>query len=459
MERHSAPRSAGREIDSLVAPRGHAQNRAPSQKGAFPPTVTTPTDRDPTLAARDPEIAALIRQEDERQRDKMRMIPSENYASRAVLEACGSTLSNKYSEGYPRKRYYEGQQFIDPIEELARDRIKALFGVEHANVQPYSGSPANLAVYFAFCKPGDTVMGLGLPHGGHLTHGWPVSITGSYFKSVAYSVRRDDHRIDMDEVRRLAHEAKPRLLFCGGTAYPRAWDFAAFATIAREVGAVLVADIAHIAGLIAGGAHPSPVGHADVITSTTHKTLRGPRGGMILTNATHAAAIDKAVFPGLQGGPHEANIAGLAVAAKEAATDDFKRYAHQVVANAKALGRHLGDRGFSLVSGGTDNHLLLIDLTNKGIAGKKAAKALDRAGIELNYNTVPYDPRKPFDPSGVRLGTPAITSRGLTEAHMEPLAGWFDEAVRHADDDAKLDAVAAEIRSFLRDFPAPGILV
>ncbi len=420
--------------------------------------MTTPS-RDPSLAERDPEIAALIRREDERQRDKLRMIPSENYASRAVLEACGSSLSNKYSEGYPRKRYYEGQQFIDAVEELARDRVKQLFGVEHVNVQPYSGSPANLAVYFAFCKPGDTVMGLGLPHGGHLTHGWPVSITGSYFKSVPYSVRRDDHRIDIDEVRRLARESKPRLIFCGGTAYPRIWDFPAFAEIAREVGAILVADVAHIAGLIAGGAHPSPVGHADVITSTTHKTFRGPRGGMILTSSTHAAAIDKAVFPGLQGGPHQAAIAGVAVAAKEAATDDFKRYAHQVVANAKALAKALTDRGYSLVSGGTDNHLLLIDLTSKGITGKKAAKALDHAGVELNYNTVPYDPRKPFDPSGVRLGTPAITSRGLREEHMEAVAHWFDEAVRQAENNTALDAIANEVRRFLTDFPAPGLLV
>jgi glycine hydroxymethyltransferase len=389
------------------------------------------------------------------------MIPSENYASRAVLEACGSTLSNKYAEGYPRKRYYEGQQNIDPIEELARDRIKALFGVEHANVQPYSGSPANLAVFMAFAKPGDTVMGLGLPHGGHLTHGWPVSVTGAWFKSVPYSVRRDDHRIDLDEVRRLAHEHKPKLLFCGGTAYPRAWDFPAFAAIAAEVGATLVADIAHIAGLVAGGAHPSPVGHAHVITSTTHKTLRGPRGGMILTDATRAAAIDKAVFPGLQGGPHVASIAGLAVAAKEASTDAFRDYAAQVVKNARRLGEKLSERGFSLVSGGTDNHLLLVDLTSQGIAGKPAAKALDRAGIELNYNTVPYDPRKPFDPSGVRLGTPAITSRGLKEEHMDAVADWFHRAVRNAAEtqggDERLDVIAREVREFLRDFPAPGL--
>ncbi len=385
------------------------------------------------------------------------MIPSENYASRAVQEACGSALNNKYSEGYPRKRYYEGQQNIDPLEELARDRIKALFGVEHCNVQPYSGSPANLAVYFAFCKPGDTVMGLGLPHGGHLTHGWGVSITGTYFKSVAYSVRRDDHRIDIDEVRRLAHEHKPKILWCGGTAYPRTWDFAAFAAIAKETKALLVADIAHIAGLVAGGSHPSPVGHADVITSTTHKTFRGPRGGMILTSAAHAAAIDKAVFPGLQGGPHDGTTAGIAVAALEAATPDFKTYAHAVVDNAHALATALTDRGFTLVSGGTDNHLLLVDLTPQGIAGKVAARALDRAGIECNYNTIPYDPRKPFDPSGVRLGTPAITSRGLEVTHMPRVAEWFTDAVRHAKDDAKLDAIARDVRMFLQDYPAPGL--
>ena len=411
------------------------------------------------LQQMDPEIANLITREEARQHRTMRLIPSENYAWPAVMEACGSVLNNKYSEGYPGKRYYEGQEFIDGVESLAISRVKELFGVDHANVQPYSGSPANLAVYFAFCKPGDTVMGLGLPHGGHLTHGWPVSITGSYFKSVPYSVRRDDHRIDLDEVRRLAHEHQPRLLFCGGTAYPRTWDFPAFAAIARETGAVLVADIAHIAGLVAGGAHPSPVGHAHVITSTTHKTLRGPRGGMILTGAAHASAIDKAVFPGLQGGPHEGNIAGLAVAAKEASTDAFRAYAHQVVANAKALASAMTERGYSLVSGGTDNHLLLVDLTPQNIPGKKAAKALDRAGIELNYNSVPYDTRKPFDPSGVRLGTPALTSRHLGETHMAQVAEWFDRAVKAAEDEAKLDAIAGEVKALLAEYPAPGIPV
>ncbi|MDP3277060.1 MAG: serine hydroxymethyltransferase [Deltaproteobacteria bacterium] len=412
---------------------------------------------DPSLAIADPEMFALIQGETQRQFDKLRMIPSENYASRAVQEAMGSPLNNKYSEGYPRKRYYEGQQFVDPIEELAQSRIRSLFGVEHANVQPYSGSPANLAVLFAFCKAGEKIMGLGLPAGGHLTHGWSVSITGAYFDSKAYGVRRDDHRIDMDEVRKLAEEHKPKVIFCGGTAYPRLWDFAAFGELARSVGAILVADIAHISGLIAGGAHPSPVGHADVITSTTHKTLRGPRGGMIMTRKELAPAIDKAVFPGLQGGPHVSQMAALAVAAKEASDPSFKRYAAQVVANAKALAKALGDRGYSLVSGGTDNHLLLIDLTNKNITGKLGAKALDAAGIELNYNSVPFDPRKPFDPSGVRLGTPAITSRGLKEADMERVATWFDDAVQSAGADAKLASIATEVQRFLKDYPAPGI--
>src|SRR5678815_3493614 len=290
-----------------------------------------------TLAAVDPEIAELIAAEERRQRDKVRLIASENYVSGAVLAATGSVLTNKYSEGYPGKRYYEGQKYIDRVEQLCIDRAKSLFGVDHANVQPYSGSPANLAVYFAFCKPGDTIMGLGLPAGGHLTHGWNVSITGSYFKSVQYTVRKDTHRVDLDEVRELARKEKPKLLFCGGTAIPRTIEFAGFAEIAREVGALLVADIAHIAGLVAAGAHPSPVSVADVISTTTHKTLRGPRGGMLMCKAEHAKAIDRAVFPGLQGGPHNHTTAGIAVALKEAATSEFKTYANQIVANARAL--------------------------------------------------------------------------------------------------------------------------
>src|SRR5215475_7108603 len=329
------------------------------------------------VADSDPEIAELIEAEARRQHDKIRLIPSENYVSAAVLEATGSVLTNKYSEGYPGRRYYEGQQVIDQIEQITRQRAEQLFGVEHANVQPYSGSPANLAVYLAFLAPGDTVMGMALPMGGHLTHGWGVSATGKWFRSVQYGVRADTGRIDLDEVRDLATRERPKVIFCGGTAIPRIIDFPSFADIAREVGAVLVADIAHIAGLIAGGAHPSPVGFADVITTTTHKTLRGPRGAMIMSDAEHAKAIDKAVFPGLQGGPHNHTTAAIAVALHEAAQPSFSSYAHQVVANAAALAAALQARGYDLVSGGTDNHLLLVDLTSKGIGGKPAAKALD----------------------------------------------------------------------------------
>jgi glycine hydroxymethyltransferase len=412
----------------------------------------------PHLTAEDPQLAGLIEAEATRQRDKLRMIPSENYVSPAVLEATGTVLTNKYSEGYAGKRYYEGQQYVDPVEELAIARAKELFGVEHANVQPYSGSPANLAIYLAFMTPGDTFLGLELSSGGHLTHGSPVSATGKWFRPVHYNVDRATGRIDLDQVRDLAHQERPKAIFCGGTAIPRTIDFPAFAEIAREVGALLVADIAHIAGLIAGGAHPSPVGHADIISTTTHKTLRGPRGAMLMTTAEHATAIDKAVFPGLQGGPHNHTTAGIAVALREAATPEFRGYAHQVVANAKALAAALTERGFSLVSGGTDNHLILIDLTGKNIEGKPAAKALDRAGIELNFNTVPFDTRKPWNPSGIRLGTPALTTRGLTEAQMPQVAAWMDETVNAAvkDDEATIERIAGEIADLLAGYPMPG---
>src|SRR6266542_1907954 len=378
----------------------------------------------PHVASTDPEIAGLIEGESQRQFEKIRLIPSENYTSVAVLEASGTVLTNKYSEGYAGRRYYEGQQFVDPIEQLATSRAEALFGVDHANVQPYSGSPANLAVYLAFLQPGETVMGMALPMGGHLTHGWPVSVTGKWFRSVQYGVRADTGRVDLDEVRDLARRERPKLIFCGGTAIPRAIDFPAFAEVAAEAGAVLVADIAHIAGLIAGGAHPSPAGYAQVITTTTHKTLRGPRGAMIMSTAEHAKALDKAVFPGLQGGPHNHTTAGIAVALHEAAQPEFRAYAHQVVVNASAL----------------------------------AAKALDRAGIEVNYNTVPFDPRKPFDPSGIRIGTPAVTTRGLTEEHMPRIAGWLDEAITAAvkDDEPAIDRVAGEVRELLGGFPMAG---
>ncbi|WP_410618071.1 serine hydroxymethyltransferase [Amycolatopsis sp. cmx-8-4] len=410
------------------------------------------------LAAADPAIAGLVEDEAKRQHDKIRLIASENYVSQAVLEATGTVLTNKYSEGYAGKRYYEGQQFIDQVELLAIERAKAVFGADHANVQPYSGSPANLAVYLAFAKPGDTVLGMALPDGGHLTHGWSVSATGKWFTPVRYGVTKETGRVDLDQVRDLAREHRPKLIFAGGTAIPRTIDFPAFAEIAAEVDAVLVADIAHIAGLVAGGAHPSPVGHAQVITTTTHKTLRGPRGAMILSDAEHAKAVDKAVFPGLQGGPHNHTTAAIAVALGEAQQPSFSDYAHSIVANARALADALLARGYDLVSGGTDNHLLLIDLTNKAVAGKPAAQALDRAGIELNYNTVPFDPRKPFDPSGIRLGTSAITTRGLRPEHQTQVADWIDRTVTAAaaQNESSLDTIAAEIREFLAPFPIPG---
>jgi glycine hydroxymethyltransferase len=412
----------------------------------------------PYLAAGDPQLAELIEAESQRQHDKLRMIPSENYVSNAVLEACSTVLNNKYSEGYAGKRYYEGQQLIDPVETLAVQRAQALFGVDHANVQPYSGSPANLAIYLAFMNPGDTFLSLELAHGGHLTHGSPVSATGKWFRPVHYAVGRESGRIDMDSVRDLALAERPKMIISGGTAIPRTIDFPAFSAIAKEAGALLVADIAHIAGLVAGGAHPSPVGYADVISTTTHKTLRGPRGAMLMTTAQYATPIDKAVFPGLQGGPHNHTTAGIAVALHEAAQPAFTAYAHQIVANAKALATALLGHGFDLVSGGTDNHLLLIDLTNKGVEGKPAAKALDRAGIELNFNTVPYDPRKPWAPSGIRLGTPALTTRGLTEEHMPAVASWMDQAISASvkEDEPALARIAGEVSDFLADFPMPG---
>ncbi|MCP3805598.1 serine hydroxymethyltransferase [Allokutzneria sp. A3M-2-11 16] len=409
----------------------------------------------PSLTDADPQVADLVHAEAQRQFEKIRLIASENYVSTAVLEATGSVLTNKYSEGYAGRRYYEGQQVIDQVEQLAVARAKELFGVEHANVQPYSGSPANLAAYLAFLEPGEKVMGMALPMGGHLTHGWSVSATGKWFESVRYTVGKDTGRVDMDEVRDLALAERPKMIFCGGTAIPRTIDFPAFAAIAEEIGAVLVADIAHIAGLVAGGAHPSPVGHAPVITTTTHKTLRGPRGAMIMTDSAHAKAIDKAVFPGLQGGPHNHTTAAIAVALGEALRPSFSEYAHAVVANARALAEALVERGFDLVSGGTDNHLILIDLTSKDIAGKPAAQALDRAGIELNYNTVPYDTRKPFDPSGIRLGTAAVTTRGLGVEQMPLLAEWIDRAVVGED----VEKIALEVSELMSAYPMPGFAV
>jgi len=411
-----------------------------------------------TLEQADPAVARLVEQEFERQSQTICLIPSENHVSSAVLAALGSVLTNKYSEGYAHRRYYEGQQVIDELEPLAIERAEKLFGVEHANVQPYSGSPANLAVYMAFLEPGDTMMGMALPMGGHLTHGWGVSATGKWFHAVQYGVRRETGLVDMDEVRELARKERPKLIFCGGTAIPRTIDFPAFAEVANEVGAILVADIAHIAGLIAGGAHPSPVGHAQVLSTTTHKTLRGPRGAMLMCTEEHATAIDKAVFPGLQGGPHDNTTAAIAVALGEASRPEFSTYAAQIVSNAKALAEALAERGFDLVSGGTDNHLILIDLTSKDVPGKIAAKALDRARLTLNYNTVPFDTRKPFDPSGVRLGTPAATTRGMKEPEMLEIARWIDEGVEAAkrEDESEVERIAGEVLELTRAFPIPG---
>ncbi|MFH1532354.1 MAG: serine hydroxymethyltransferase [Pseudomonadota bacterium] len=405
----------------------------------------------------DPEIHDLIVSEERRQFEKVRLIPSENYASAAVMEATGSVLTNKYSEGYAGKRYYEGQQLIDEIELLAIERAKALFGAAHANVQPYSGSPANLAVYYALLKPGDTVMGMALPHGGHLTHGWNVSITGDFFRAVQYTVHEETHLLDYDAIREMARKERPKLLIAGATAYPRLIDFAAFRSIADEVGAYFLADIAHIAGLIAGGAHPSPVPHAHVVSTTTHKTLRGPRGGMLLVTEALADQVDRAVFPGLQGGPHNHTTAAVAVALKEAAQPEFRDYAAQVVANGKALAESLMEKGFKLITGGTDNHLILIDATSRGTRGRKLAKVLDRCGIVCNMNTIPFDPRKPFDPSGIRIGTPAITSRGMKEPEMRVVAEFIDRAVEVRADREAQQGICEEVRAFCEAFPPPGI--
>jgi len=412
---------------------------------------------DPHLVQVDPDVAALVAAEERREFEKIRLIPSENYVSRAVLEATGSVFTNKYSEGYAGKRYYEGQQCVDPLEQLAIQRAKSLFGADHANVQPYSGSPANLAVYFALLKPGDTVMGMSLPHGGHLTHGWNVSITGTFFRSVQYGVQIDTGLIDYGQVRELAVKERPKLIIAGATAYPRIIDFPAMRAIADEVGAHLLVDMAHIAGLVAGGAHPTPIPHAHVVSTTTHKTLRGPRGAMLLCKEEMAKAIDKAVFPGLQGGPHNHTTAGIAVALREAATDTFKAYAHQIVKNARVLAEGLAGYGFKLVSGGTDTHLILMDVTPRGMTGKAYAKALDRAGLECNYNTVPGDPRKPFDPSGLRLGTPACTSRGMGEPEMAKIASWFSRVAENAANEAELATIAVEVRDLYAGFPCPGI--
>jgi glycine hydroxymethyltransferase len=405
-------------------------------------------------AREDRELFDIIDREVERQNTTIQLIASENFASPAVLAATGSVLTNKYSEGYPGKRYYGGNHFVDEAEDLARERAKALFGADHANVQPHSGSNANLAVCLAFLKPGDTLMGMRLDQGGHLSHGQPVNISGQLYRGVTYGVTASDERLDYDQIRDLAREHRPKLMFAGATAYPRVIDPAIFRTICDEVGAILVFDAAHIAGLIAGGVHPNPVPHADVVTFTTHKTLRGPRGGCILSRAEHAQVIDKALFPGLQGGPLDHVIAAKAVAFREAAQPEFTTYAAQIVRNAQALARHLAEAGFRLVSGGTDNHLMLVDLRpfDAELTGKEAQIVLDRAGITLNKNQIPDDPRSPFVTSGLRIGTPATTTAGMTEPEMAEIASLIARALRHREDDAELAAVHDAVATLCSKF-------
>jgi glycine hydroxymethyltransferase len=405
----------------------------------------------------DPEIYSLVKQEERRQADKIRLIASENYVSKSILETTGSILTNKYSEGYAGKRYYEGQQLIDQVEQLAIKRAKDLFGAEHANVQSYSGSPANIATYLAFLNPGDTILGMALPHGGHLTHGAKVSISGRYFDAQSYELDAATGLINYDTILQKALSVRPKIIIAGHSAYPRILDFKKFREIADEVNALLMVDMAHFAGLVAGGVHPSPVPYADVVTTTTHKSLRGPRGAMILCKAKHAQAIDKAVFPGVQGGPHDNTTAAIAVALKEAASESFRKYAIQVVKNANILAESLIAVGFNLITNGTDNHLMLVDLSNKNISGKKAAKALDKAGIVLNYNAVPFDKRKPFDPSGIRIGTPAVTSRGFKENEMLLISNLIDKVISDPENEGLLARTAEEVQKLCGHFPAPGL--
>jgi len=404
------------------------------------------------LREADAEIASLIDDEIRRQKDGLELIASENFVSPAVLEAMGSPLTNKYAEGLPGKRYYGGCEIVDKIEQIAIDRAKQLFGAEHANVQPHSGAQANYAAMTPFLKPGDTFLGMDLSNGGHLTHGSPVNFSGMLYRAISYGVT-DQGLIDYDDVRRKAREHRPRLVLAGYSAYSRVVDFAAFAEVAREIGAVFMVDMAHFAGLVAGGAYPSPVPHADVVTTTTHKTLRGPRGGLILCKSEHAKAIDKAVFPGSQGGPLEHIIAAKAVCFKEALEPEFKGYANEVIANARALAKALESRGFEIVSGGTDNHLMLVDLRNRGITGKLAQSALDEAAITVNKNTVPKETQSPFVTSGIRIGTPAVTTRGMREREMPRIAALIDRVLEAPEDSAVKADVRAQVRDLVKSFP------
>jgi glycine hydroxymethyltransferase len=415
-------------------------------------TTETPT-RWRTLAATDPEIAQAIADERHRQNTGLELIASENFCSQAVLQATGSVMTNKYAEGYVGKRYYGGCEFVDVAETLAIARAKQLFGAEHANVQPHSGAQANMSVYFTLLKPGDTVLGMNLAHGGHLTHGHPLNFSGQLYTIVPYGVRKDDERIDYDELERLAHEHKPKMIMVGASAYPRVIDFERIGAVGKAVGAPVVTDMAHIAGLVAAGVHPSPVPHSDFVTTTTHKTLRGPRGGMVLCRASYAKDLDRAVFPGLQGGPLMHIIAAKAVCLKEALEPAFADYQRQVVANAKRLAAALSSSGLRLVSGGTDTHLILVDVFSKGLTGKVAEAALGKAGITVNKNAIPFDQNPPMVASGVRVGTPAITSRGMREPEMDRIAEFITRALASPDDDTALGRVKAEVEALCRNFP------
>ncbi len=411
------------------------------------------TSRRRTLADTDPAIAGVLRDETARQNFGLELIASENFVSTAVLDAAGSVLTNKYAEGYPGRRYYGGCEFVDVAESLAIERAKALFGADHANVQPHSGAQANMAAYFALIAPGDTVLGMNLAHGGHLTHGHPLNFSGQLYAIVPYGVRRDDERIDYDELDRLAREHTPKLIMVGASAYPRVIDFARIRAVADEVGAVMVTDMAHIAGLVAAGVHPTPVPHSDIVTTTTHKTLRGPRGGMVLCRETHAKAVNKALFPGVQGGPLMHVIAAKAVCFKEAGEPAFIAYQKQTIANAAHLGAALATGGFRLVSGGTDNHLVLVDVFSRGITGKVAEAALGKAGITVNKNAIPFDENPPMVASGIRIGTPAITTRGMMEPEMDLIAGFIARVLAAPEDDAVAGMVRTEVEGLCRKFP------
>ncbi len=417
-----------------------------------------PIDLNATLAASDPETAVQITNEINRQHEGLEMIASENFVSRAVLEAAGTVFTNKYAEGYPGKRYYGGCEYADVVENLARDRAKRLFGAEHANVQPHSGSQANAAAYMTLVQPGDCVLGLDLAHGGHLTHGHKLNFSGKLYRIVGYQVRKDTEVIDYDELEATAFREKPKMIIGGGSAYPRQFDFERMRAIADKVGAYFLVDMAHFAGLVAGGAHPSPVPHAHVVTTTTHKTLRGPRSGLILCNQEFAAGIDRSVFPGQQGGPLMHIVAAKAVAFKEALDPEFATYATQVVTNAKVLAAALAEEGYRIISGGTDTHVILMDVFEKGMLGSEAENALGLAGITVNKNAIPYDQNPPMKPSGIRIGTPALTTRGMKEPEMKRIAGWIASALEHRTDGAKLDAIRHEVAELAEQFPLYGFL-